>query len=76
MECVELACKQIHDSARLATVLRAVLATGNTLNWGTHRGNATAIKLESLGKMADVKVSGASLRLLGLAYMLLALHEE
>lgn len=56
MECVELACKQIRSSKRLAAVLRCVLATGNTLNSGTHRGNATAIKLESLGKMVDVKV--------------------
>lgn len=56
VECVERACDQIRGSERLAHVLRAVLATGNTLNCGTHRGDATAIKLDSLTKMADVKV--------------------
>ena len=56
VECVERACEQIRSSERLATVLRAVLATGNTLNCGTHRGNATAIKLDSLSKTSDVKV--------------------
>ena len=64
VECVELACDQIRSSERLAAVLRAVLATGNTLNCGTHRGNATAIKLESIGKMADVKVRNAEVFIL------------
>ncbi len=56
VQSVERACDQIRGSDRLAGVLRAVLATGNTLNAGTHRGDATAIKLDSLTKMADVKV--------------------
>ncbi len=56
VQSVERACDQIRGSDRLAAVLRAVLATGNTLNAGTHRGDATAIKLDSLTKMADVKV--------------------
>jgi hypothetical protein len=56
VECVERACEQIRGSERLAAVLGAVLATGNTLNSGTHRGDATAIKLDSLTKMGDVKV--------------------
>ena len=55
VECVERACEQIRTSAHLAEVLRAVLATGNTLNAGTHRGQAAGIKLESLLKLADVK---------------------
>lgn len=55
VECVEQACEQIQASRHLAEVLRAVLATGNTLNAGTHRGQAVGIKLESLNKLADVK---------------------
>lgn len=55
VECVERACEQIQDSRHLAEVLRAVLATGNMLNAGTHRGQAVGIKLESLTKLADVK---------------------
>ncbi|KAK9846020.1 hypothetical protein WJX81_008599 [Elliptochloris bilobata] len=60
VECVELACEQIRSSSHLAEVLRAVLATGNTLNAGTHRGQAAGIKLESLIKLADVKVTKES----------------
>jgi hypothetical protein len=54
---VERACEQIRCSDRLAYVLSRVLATGNILNADTHRGNALAIKLDSLSKMSDVKVS-------------------
>lgn len=61
VECVERACEQIRGSAHLAEVLRAVLATGNMLNAGTHRGQAAGIKLESLLKLADVKARRAVL---------------
>ena len=57
VSCVERACEQIRCSDRLAHVLSRVLATGNVLNADTHRGNALAIKLDSLSKMSDVKVS-------------------
>lgn len=53
---MERACEQIRCSDRLAQVLSRVLATGNVLNADTHRGGALAIKLDSLAKMADVKV--------------------
>ncbi len=56
VSCVERACEQIRCSDRLAQVLSRVLATGNVLNADTHRGGALAIKLDSLAKMADVKV--------------------
>ena len=57
VSCVERACEQIRCSDRLAHVLSRVLATGNVLNADTHRGNALAIRLDSLSKMSDVKVS-------------------
>ena len=60
VECVEQACEQIQASRHLAEVLRAVLATGNTLNAGTHRGQAVGIKLESLNKLADVKARSSA----------------
>ena len=69
MECVERACDQIRTSDRLAHTLRAVLATGNTMNCGTHRGDASAIKLDSLAKMADVKVCCHFLTLLSIAVL-------
>ncbi len=55
VECVEAACAEVRGAGRLGQVLRAVLATGNMLNAGTHRGQAAGIKLESLTKLADVK---------------------
>lgn len=42
-----------------AQVLRVVLASGNLLNAGTHRGSAESIKLDVLLKLADVKVTAA-----------------
>ena len=56
VECVNQACREVSESQRLQAVLRAVLATGNALNTGTPRANAEGIKLESLLKIADVKV--------------------
>ena len=56
VECVNQACREVSESRRLQAVLRAVLATGNALNTGTPRANAEGIKLESLLKIADVKV--------------------
>ncbi|KAG7670605.1 hypothetical protein Ndes2526A_g00379 [Nannochloris sp. 'desiccata'] len=51
------ACEQLQTSKKLQRVLAAVLASGNAINAGTHRGNAEAIKLESLLKLGDVKVT-------------------
>jgi hypothetical protein len=53
------ACNQLQTSKRLQRVLAAVLASGNAINAGTHRGNAEAIKLESLLKLGDVKATVA-----------------
>lgn len=53
---VSRACSQIRSSNALATILRAVLAVGNVLNYGTARGNAQAIKLEFLLKLHEFKV--------------------
>lgn len=56
LECVERACQQIMCSEQLYCVLRVVLTVGNTLNFGTHRGAADGVRLESLKKLADMKV--------------------
>jgi len=53
------ACDQLQTSKRLQRVLAAVLSSGNAINAGTHRGNAEAIKLESLLKLNDVKVTAS-----------------
>jgi len=41
---------------RLHAVLRVVLTVGNTLNYGTPRGSADGLRLDSLQKLADMKV--------------------
>ena len=53
---VSRACQQVRGSNALATILRALLATGNVLNYGSARGNAQAIKLEFLLKLHEFKV--------------------
>jgi hypothetical protein len=57
MATLRTACMQIKTSRRLRLTLASVLAAGNALNAGTHRGGAEGIKLESLLKLGDVKVT-------------------
>ena len=57
LACVDAACSQIRNSSALRRVLGLVLSTGNLMNAGSHRGNAQGVKLESLLKLADVKVA-------------------
>ena len=56
IDSVDAACEQVGSSRRLQGVLRAVLAVGNALNTGTARASADGVKLDSLMKLADVKV--------------------
>ena len=48
---------QIRKGPRLQKVIQGVLTVGNAVNVGTAYGNAQGIKLDSLLKLADVKVS-------------------
>ena len=48
---------QIRKGPRLQRVIQGVLTVGNAVNVGTAYGNAQGIKLDSLLKLADVKVS-------------------
>ena len=48
---------QIRKGSRLQKVIQGVLTVGNAVNVGTAYGNAQGIKLDSLLKLADVKVS-------------------
>ena len=59
IQVVGVACRQVRNSPHLQQLMRLVLATGNLLNTGTSRGNAQGIKLDTLMKLADVKVSAA-----------------
>jgi len=60
IDSVDAACDQVGNSRRLQDVLRAVLAVGNALNTGTARASADGVKLDSLMKLADVKVLSLS----------------
>ena len=57
MSTLRLACEQIKRGERLKLVFLTVLAVGNTLNAGTHRGSAEGVRLDSLLKLSDVKVT-------------------
>lgn len=48
---------QVRGSERLRLVLSAALQVGNALNEGSHLCDARAVRLESLLKMADLRVS-------------------
>ncbi|MBA0632282.1 hypothetical protein Godav_001054, partial [Gossypium davidsonii] len=52
---LEEACKELRSSRLFLKLLEAVLKTGNRMNVGTIRGGATAFKLDTLLKLADVK---------------------
>ena len=47
---------QIRQGPRLQKVIQGVLTVGNAVNVGTAYGNAQGLKLDSLLKLADVKV--------------------
>ncbi len=49
-------CVQVRQGPRLQAVIQGVLTVGNAVNIGTAYGNAQGIKLDSLLKLADVKV--------------------
>ncbi|XP_062204896.1 formin-like protein 4 [Phragmites australis] len=54
-ETLEAACDDLKGSRLFLKLLEAVLRTGNRMNVGTNRGQATAFKLDTLLKLADVK---------------------
>ena len=47
---------QVRSSRRLRRVLMAVLAVGNALNDGTSHGGAVGFRLDSLLKLAALRV--------------------
>lgn len=49
------ACKQVIDSVRLRAVLETILAIGNIMNEGTHKGGAQGFTLDSLPALAATK---------------------
>lgn len=59
MAAIREASSELKQSQRLHRVLATVLAAGNALNQGTARGNASALKLETLLKLADVKTTAS-----------------
>ncbi|XP_076922787.1 formin-like protein 6 [Bidens hawaiensis] len=52
---LELASEELKNSRLFLKLLEAVLRAGNRMNVGTNRGEATAFKLDTLLKLADVK---------------------
>jgi hypothetical protein len=48
-------CNQILSSDKLARIMQKMLAIGNIMNEGTHRGEASGFTLDSLMKMVNTK---------------------
>ncbi|KAJ3673975.1 hypothetical protein LUZ60_005967 [Juncus effusus] len=63
-ETLEAACEDLRNSKLFLKVLEAVLRTGNRMNVGTTRGEATAFKLDTLLKLSDIKGTDGSTTLL------------
>ncbi|XP_051215132.1 formin-like protein 13 [Lolium perenne] len=61
---LEAACSDLRSSNLFLKLLDTVLKTGNHMNDGTNRGKASAIKLDSLLKLADVKSADGKTTLL------------
>eukprot|EP01113_Clastostelium_recurvatum_P026943 TRINITY_DN3238_c1_g1_i2.p1 TRINITY_DN3238_c1_g1~~TRINITY_DN3238_c1_g1_i2.p1 ORF type:complete len:1213 (+),score=334.15 TRINITY_DN3238_c1_g1_i2:42-3641(+) len=57
---INLACAQIRNSNKFATLLQVVLKLGNFMNGGTPRGGAYGFRLESMQELAEVRASGDS----------------
>ncbi|GAA6056774.1 hypothetical protein JCM3770_006127 [Rhodotorula araucariae] len=51
---------ELRSSKRFQTLLKTVLAIGNTLNGGTFRGGAAGFSLDSLLKLQDVRAASPS----------------
>ena len=51
----QAACEELRKSRMFLKLLEAVLKTGNRMNVGTNRGDAHAVKLDTLLKLVDVK---------------------
>ncbi|DBA90451.1 TPA: hypothetical protein ACH3X1_003718 [Trebouxia sp. C0004] len=60
LEVIGEAVRQVRQGPRLQAVIQGVLTVGNAVNVGTAYGNAQGIKLDSLLKLADVKLSCTS----------------
>ncbi|XP_047316192.1 formin-like protein 2 [Impatiens glandulifera] len=54
-ETLQAACEELRKSRMFLKLLEAVLKTGNRMNVGTNRGDASAFKLDTLLKLVDVK---------------------
>jgi hypothetical protein len=52
---LQASCEELRGSRLFHKILDAVLKTGNRMNTGTNRGNASAFKLDALLKLVDVK---------------------
>ena len=47
---------QVRGSGGLRAALAAALRVGNAINMGTHLGGAVAVRVESLLRVADLRV--------------------
>ncbi|XP_078163941.1 formin-like protein 8 [Carex rostrata] len=73
---LEAACEDLRNSKMFLKVLEAILRTGNRMNVGTNRGEATAFKLDTLLKLSDVKGTDGKTTLLHFVVQEIVRSEE
>jgi hypothetical protein len=56
------ACKEMAENEKFLTLHFVALELGNFINHGTARGNATAIKFESLEKLSSTKCNSSDFK--------------
>ncbi|KAK9784759.1 hypothetical protein WJX73_004774 [Symbiochloris irregularis] len=60
LQVIDSACEQVRSSRNLKLAAAAAIVAGNAVNAGTPYGDAKAVRLDSLLKLADLKVAASA----------------
>ncbi|KAJ4917002.1 Formin-like protein 14 [Raphanus sativus] len=61
---INVAAKEVRESAKLRQIMQTILTLGNALNQGTARGSAVGFKLDSLLKLSDTRARNNKMTLM------------
>ncbi|KAL0695912.1 hypothetical protein Bca4012_063092 [Brassica carinata] len=61
---INVATKEVKESAKLRQIMQTILTLGNALNQGTARGSAVGFKLDSLLKLSDTRARNNKMTLM------------
>uniref|UniRef100_A0A2P2LSU9 Formin-like protein n=1 Tax=Rhizophora mucronata TaxID=61149 RepID=A0A2P2LSU9_RHIMU len=69
---INVATREVKESAKLRQIMQTILTLGNALNQGTARGSAVGFKLDSLLKLSDTRARNNKMTLMHYLCKLLA----